>query len=160
MKRPTPSPEENKGFTIAEIVVAMVIVTLIGTISLTTFVSARKSKELITLSNQVYAVLERAKADAIASKNGQAAGVKFSTSTYVYFAGNAYDSANPNNRIYQVGSRYQITTTLPSSDKSVVFSRLYGAASATGTIDIADASTPTRHRQIVIGNLGDLTVIK
>ncbi|MEA2715476.1 MAG: hypothetical protein QOG91_504 [Candidatus Parcubacteria bacterium] len=150
----------QKGFTAIEILVVIAIVFIITSIGLFAFISARKTKELSVLSDQIYFTLEHAKSDAVSGKNGVGAGVKFSTTTYAFFGGNVYDPANTNNKVYTVTSGYQITTTLASSDGSVVFSRIYGTPSATGTVTVADASAPTRKVDIVIGNLGDLTVIK
>src|SRR5665213_37757 len=97
-----PKSPPYSGFTLIETLVAIAIVVLIGTISIATFYSAKKAKELGPTADGVVEVLERAKADAIAGKDDQSFGVYFASSSYSYFEGPTYNSSDTKNRISDI----------------------------------------------------------
>jgi prepilin-type N-terminal cleavage/methylation domain-containing protein len=150
-----------RGFTLIEIVVSIVIITILLSIGAGAFVSTRKARELETMTDAIVAKLEGAKTDAISGKGGSAFGVKFNSSSYVYFKGSSYDSSGASNITYPLITGYQIVASIPASaDTAIIFARMTGTPVATGTVSISNSASGSKVNVIKIGNLGDITVIK
>lgn len=153
------SIHNKKGFTLVEIVVVLTIILILISISLAAFFSARKQNELSTEIDKLSFAIEQARATALNGKGSGGVGIKFSSSTYEIFIGNTY-SSGPNNKIATVTLPYYISTTLPSPDYNVVFSRLSGIPNRTGTVSIYDSRDISRLKTISIGAQGDIGVIQ
>jgi prepilin-type N-terminal cleavage/methylation domain-containing protein len=147
------------GFTLIELIVAISIIAIIGGISVSTFYTARPSKERGTIADGIAAVLEQAKADAIAGKNGENYGVYFASTSYVYFGGNSYNSSDSNNKNYQIPSGWQLNETIPGGS-SVIFIRITGLPQAIGTITASLTSGGASSTSVSVGSGGDINVIK
>ncbi|MEN9912619.1 MAG: hypothetical protein RLY66_27 [Candidatus Parcubacteria bacterium] len=151
----------SQAFTLVEIIVVIVILTIIFSIGAGTFVNTRKARELETMTDAIAAKLEQAKSEAISGKGGSAFGVKFTSSSYTYFKGGSYSSSGATNMTYPLTDGYQITASIPaSSDTAIIFARMTGTPVATGTVSISNSASGSKVNIIRIGNLGDITVIK
>jgi Tfp pilus assembly protein FimT len=148
----------NRGFNLVQILVVIAIALLLGTIGIATFYSARKTKELGPTADGIVEVLERAKGDAIAGKNGQSFGVYFASSTYTYFQGTAYSAGNSNNRVTNVFGDLYLSTTF--SGNALYFSHLTGLSSASGTVTVTAKSGSTGAKIVGVGFGGDISVIQ
>ncbi len=145
----------NRAFTLGEILVVIAIMLVIGGISSIGFYHARNTSRLNTASDRLVATIERAKADAISGKDGDPAGVRFSTSSYAYFAGTSYNAADSRTVITSLQG-FRLSGNLASSTTSVLFSRIYGTPSATGTAILIDTSSGLS-KTITITDLGAIT---
>jgi prepilin-type N-terminal cleavage/methylation domain-containing protein len=150
----------SRGFSFPELIIVLAIVIILFGMGTFVFISARKDKQLIVETDKIVFRLEEARTNALAGKNGSNFGIKFSTTTYIYFSGNSYNSADTSNITFNIDMNFQATTSLPSSDNTVIFARLNGVPSVTGTTTISEISNPAHFRRIVIGSEGEITVVK
>lgn len=150
----------KKGFSLAEIVVIIAILGIIMAIGVINFGPVRKNKILETTTDGIVFTLEKAKAEAVSGKGGVNAGVKFNTGSYIYFSGNSYSGINPNNITHTIDSLFTITETIVNSDNVIIFSRLTGVSNTTATVTVSQISNSSKKREVVIGALGSISVVK
>lgn len=151
---------EREGFTLMEVLVVLAIVSVLVVIAVSNFRSSKDKKELDSLVNSIVFDLEQAKANAMSGKNGQNQGIKFNASSYVTFGGSAYIASNQSNVTVPVTAGYQLANTIPGTDDAIVFSRITGNTNVTATVTVSRISDATKKKDIVIGNLGDVTVVE
>jgi prepilin-type N-terminal cleavage/methylation domain-containing protein len=149
----------NRGFTLIEILVVMIIMVVLFGISTQAFINAKRSSEINTLTDAIVSKLEQAKINATFGKNGTGAGIDFGSTTYTYFVGNSFNPSATTNENYAVTNGYMIATT-PNSLGSVVFARLSGIPQTMATITIQYITDPSRVKNIFIGSQGDINIIK
>lgn len=149
----------TKGFTIAEIIVAVAIMTLVTSVGVVTFVSSKNSANLNYYTDRIISSLEQARSNSASGKGGSSYGIKFATSTLTYtlFTGSTYSSSDVNNVVTQIGTGYTLSTNLTASSTTIVFSRLTGAPNATGTVTLLQQAT-SKSKVITVGSQGNITV--
>lgn len=149
----------TKGFTIAEIIVAIAIMILVSSVGVVTFVSSKNSANLNSYTDGIISSLEQARSNAVSGKGGSSYGIRFATSTLTHtlFIGSTYSSSDASNVVTQIGSGYTISTNLTASSTTIVFSRLTGVPSATGTITLLQQAT-SKSKVITVGSQGNITV--
>jgi Tfp pilus assembly protein FimT len=146
-----------KGFTLIEILISIAIMMVMISIGITVFYSSKKAATLTASSDGVISTLEQARSNALSGKDGSDYGVRFSTSTYTFFTGDTYNSSDSSNIIYQTNAGTTITSSLGGSGNTVVFYRLTGLPSATGTVTVSQQS-PSKSHVITIGSQGNVTI--
>lgn len=154
MSRPSSS---DSGFTLMEILIGFLIIAVVLGLSVTVFMDAKRSASQNSFTDSMASLIEEAKANAMSGRNGITFGVSILPDSLVMFAGSAYDPSDSANRFVEIPDGLYIDTTI--SGGTIVFSRLFGTPSATGTITIANNGSSTIHT-IFIGNQGDLRVLK
>ena len=152
----------QRGFSGAEILVTLSILAflfLVGTLSFNRNVA---EKELQSIADNIAAKMELAKSNAVTGKNGLNYGIKFNSSSYVYFTGSTYISTNQSNETTQISNKFQITNDIPGADDAIIFSKIKGNInhSSAVTITISEISNASSSIQLTIGKLGDVTMIK
>lgn len=149
----------TKGFTIAEIIVAIAIMILVSSIGVVAFISSKNSANLNSYTDGIISSLEQARSNAVTGKGGSSYGLKFATSTLTYtlFTGSTYSSSDVNNVVKQIGTGYTLNTNLTASSTTIVFSRLTGVPNATGTVTLLQQST-SKSKVITVGSQGNITV--
>lgn len=150
---------KRAGFTLIEIIMVLAIGIILIAIGTYWYNSAKINSTLTTTTDSIVSALEQAKTNAISGKNGQSYGVTFATTTYISFSGSSYNVSDPNNISHPVDSTLYLSNTLSSSTGVIIFARLTGSANATGTINIIDASNSSHKKSVIIGALGDISVI-
>lgn len=146
------------GFSMLEILIAVAIVILISTGLMYRMSVGRTEKELTAAADAVLFTLEEARANAFAGKYGLAHGVHFTSGDYTSFSGTSYSAGGAGNVIHTVPATITIDANLSGGATDIVFSRVRGTASATGTITIADADDPARERVVTVGAQGDVSI--
>ncbi len=128
----------QRGFTLVEILVAVAILVIITTFSVTAFRNIYlRSAERIA-GAEIADALREARTNSIGSKGNAIYGVHISTSTVTRFVGSTYVAGNASNTVYSFDGGALATGTLVTSGTSITFSRLTGTPSATGTIYVVD----------------------
>lgn len=149
----------HSGFTLIEILVVIAIFLALLGVSLYSYFNARSSAPMKPIADGIVFTLERAKADALAGKNGSGAGVYFASSSYTYFSGDSYDPSASDDQTTTLPSEYVINYTLLSGS-SIVFSHLTGSPNASTTITVTDTENASNTKIIGVGTDGDITVIQ
>lgn len=148
----------KNGFTLMEILITIAIVALITGIILTTFVEFRQNKALEMDSKVVVEVLREARSRTLTSKNASQYGVHFSASApqITLFTGNIYVDGSATNEPYTLFSTDNILTiTLAGGGSDVVFSRLTGETSQSGTI-VVSSPTLSKTKNVTINKTGSI----
>ncbi|MES3031414.1 MAG: prepilin-type N-terminal cleavage/methylation domain-containing protein [Patescibacteria group bacterium] len=150
----------SKGFSMLEIMITVAIVAVIAGIVAYSFGTLRARKQLEITVDSIGSKLEEAKANALAGKGGTSFGIVFASTTYTYFRGTTYSSSDPANVVYNLASNLEITRTLSGGGSQILFARLTGLPSATGTLSVRSSSPSSTTARIIVGTYGDISVIK
>lgn len=124
-----------RGFNLVEIILVISILSIlvgIGMIGMLDYVNyQRLQADVVEVSSQIKETRQRS----LSADNDTNYGVHFETDSITVFSGDTYNVSAPDNT---VTSFYGVTlsTNLSLGDTDVVFSRLQGIPSATGTITI------------------------
>lgn len=140
----------KKGFTIIEVIIAIAIITILGSIGLWVSMDAYRGYSYRSERNNFISALEKARIASMVNINEAKHGVHVDTiaKTYTIFQGNIYNAADPLNQV--------ITASGPvifSGTTDVVFDQLSGMTTA-GTITISDG---IRSTVISLNNEGQIS---
>lgn len=141
-----------------EIVISIAVIGLLSAVAVVNFGGTRTNKILEITATNISFALEEAKSNALSGKGGENHGVYIGTNTFTVFSGSSYNSSDTDNRPQTIDGNLSITTTAPSN--SIIFSRVSGNANAVSTTTISETADSNNKIEIVVGTLGDITVIE
>ena len=151
----------KRGFTLMEIMIVIVIMTILLTIVLTSFSNLNKSQALDKTSSYVASIIEEARGNTLFSKNDSQYGVKFETSRIIMFKGSTYSSSNPDNVIYDLNNLVTISNiSLSSGGSEIVFDRLTGNTSQTGTLTLSLVTSTSTKAYVSFSKTGIVEVTR
>ncbi len=133
-------PLTKKGFTLLEMLIVLAIITIIAGISMQVFQSLYQDSALRAGGSEVYGALVSARSDTLAAQNDTVYGVRVSSSTVTRFIGASYTPGSATNKVYTFEGEVFATSSLITSGTNIIFERLTGEPSATGTIYIRDTN--------------------
>jgi len=156
--------ERQRGITLIEILVAIVILAILAAISFTFFVFLNKKSSLENNVQEIINILRLAQNRTISSEGASQYGVYFDTSAlphkYTLFKGNNYAGREVSADIIQEASRnveiYELNLGGP---QEVVFSRVSGEASPAGDIKLRLISDNSQTETIYIKNSGQVSLV-
>lgn len=147
----------QQGFSLIELTVAVGLITLLAILTIASFATFQAQSDLDGSAEQMLNALRIAQSRTLASENGSSYGVHFEPSAYTLFAGRTYAAGMPTNEVKTLPSNVEIfTILLATSVPNVVFERLTGQTSATGTVGIRLVTDPTKNRTIRIAASGNV----
>ncbi len=123
-----------RGFTLIEIIVAVAILMTFVTVTVIVFREIFWSAGESVGVQEVADALREARNNSIAAKSDSVYGVLVATSSITRFVGPTYSPSSASNTVYYFEAGAYATGTLVLNSTSIVFSRLTGMPSATGTI--------------------------
>src|SRR3989344_6037091 len=145
----------SKGFTLIEIIVAIGVMSIIGTTLFIGFSAATESADLKTSAFKVVDALQFARTRTIASLASSQYGVHFEQTQYVLFRGATYDAFDLNNIVYILPSRVEIANiTLAGGGSDVVFDRITGKTAQNGTLTVRLVADPSKLKTIEVAVSG------
>ena len=140
---------------LAELLVVVAILSLLSGISFYTFKKINDTKALETDAVRILSELNQARSLTLSSKNADQYGVHFASSSVTLFEGTSYSAGASGNVVSTLNSLVTIaSTTLSGNALDVVFARLTGEASATGTIKVALVASSSVTRLLTIYQTG------
>lgn len=146
----------SQGLTLAEILIALAIISIISALMLGAFASYRGNQGLSKDTEMVVEVLRQARVQTLVSKNASPYGVHFATSSIVLFAGTSYSPGLSSNVTFELMSpRAAISTSLLGGGSDVVFDRLTGETSQSGSVTLSSSAASTT-KTIVIYKTGTI----
>ena len=149
----------RRGFTLIELLIVIGISSLLIGFTYSSFRLLNQSQALGKDANLVATVLHEARAETLASKNGNQYGVHFETNKIVLFIGTTYSSVDSTNINFPLNTLVTISTiNIMGGGSEVVFDRLTGDTSQTGTVTLSLISTPTSIRTITVSGAGLIEV--
>lgn len=126
------------GFSAAELLVVLSIITVLSLVIITSFVTFRKNQALVFDTDTVVGVLRQARNQTLSSKNSTNYGVHFTAPKVTIFTGSTYNSNAADNQDFVLSSTDTILTiSLNGGGSDVVFSRLSGETSQYGTVVVS-----------------------
>jgi prepilin-type N-terminal cleavage/methylation domain-containing protein len=128
----------HKGFTLIEVLVVIAILISLSTIGVGTFKNMREHSALRIATEVVFQEITFARSNTLASANDTVYGVRVASTSVIRFTGQSYTPTSTSNRVTTFDEGVTATGSLVSSGTSIVFARLTGEASASGTIMVRD----------------------
>lgn len=150
-----------KGFTLVEILIVIVILAILIVIAIPTFRSFRVETDLNNSIDQVINTLRRAQSKTLASEEANQWGVYFSTSSlphqYILFQGENYASrVTSSDESYNLPESVEIHEVDLAGEAEVVFDRLIGSTSQSGSISLRLKADPTKSQTVYVENSGQV----
>lgn len=148
----------KKGITLLEL---MIVVAIIGILSVITFSEFSKVKERQVLKStvgNVVSIINKAKAQTLASLNLDTYGVHFDSDKIVLFSGTTYDVNHSSNEIINISSPVRISSiSFVGGGNDFYFNKLTGSPSKTGVITISLNSDPSINKELTISATGSVS---
>lgn len=148
-----------KGFSLIEILITIAILGTISAILLIASAPAINQYELSRVTRGLASHIEKARTQAVYSKEGERWGVRLFSNRAVIFPGNTYTEGGSMNEEYEFGNRVVIaTTTLTMSTSTISFDRISGRANNPGSIKLWLQSATTSSSTISIQRTGIIEI--
>ena len=145
----------NKGFSLVEILFAIAIIAVAITIVSLSFSRLNSNIALESAQESVVTVFNEARSLTMLGKNEYQYGVNIQTSQLVLFRGTSYSSGNATNVLVPLNAAVGIRNiNISGGGSSVVFNRLTGATTNTGTFQIYLVDATTTAHTITINGTG------
>jgi Tfp pilus assembly protein FimT len=137
----------SRGFTTIEIVIVLSILLVLILVAVPFFQSFSVSHQLATDTQDILNTLRRAQNAAMASKENSKFGVNFGTgsgASFVFFRGDSYATRDPEyDEVYTLPQILSLSLNLGGSQE-IVFNKLKGTPTVTGTITLTSVNNETR----------------
>ncbi len=146
----------NAGFTMIEILVAILIGILITMSAFYAFSSLRNNDSLEKNVLQAKSILEEARSLSISEKSDSTYGVKILSDRLIRFRGSTYNAADSQNVTYLFDDSGATIDTISLSDagSEIGFSKITGTARSYGTFRIKLTADSTKNATIRVTSTG------
>ena len=145
----------GRGASLVEILVVIGILALISVLTYETYVTVNANKALDTDAQKIVAELAQARSLSVGSRDGSRWGVHLASTSVTLFEGSAFTVGASGNVITSLNSVVQIDrVNILGGGTDIVFQRLTGATSATGTMKLIYTASSTVSRTITIYGTG------
>ncbi len=136
----------QKGFTIIELVVVVVLFITISAFVTTNLIGAQHSASLSTAMSILVADIKNQQSLALTGKNslgsnGNYFGVHFDTNSYTLFSGSVYNPSGSNNQTINLDPEFQFTNITLTNDNLIFIplnGEVYGYSSNTNSVELLD----------------------
>lgn len=145
----------RKGFTLVEVLVVMAIMLILTLISVQGLQTFAYRTGYISAARTVFGALEEAQARTLASDGSLAYGVHFETDSVTIFQGSTYTAGTVTNDVRTLPARTSIDNiALVGGTNNIIFTRLTGTTSSSGTVRVIVTSNSSLSRTITIYKTG------
>jgi len=145
----------KRGITLVELLIAIAILTILSALIISPFNSFRLTGALQGDVENVLSLINKARLNTLSSHSDSDYGVHFESSRAVLFKGSTFTEPNSDNEELAFTTGIEASTiSLTGGVSDIVFSRLTGTASATGTIVIDATSDASISRTLNIYETG------
>jgi Tfp pilus assembly protein FimT len=153
-----------KSFTLVEILIVIGILAILVAMAFPTFRSFRAESDLNDSAGKIISTLRVAQSKTLASEGASQWGVYFSTSTvphqYTLFQGANYASrVTSSDEIYDLPMSIEIYDINLTGEPEVIFDRLIGSTSQSGSASLRLKTDLTKNQTIYIENSGQVGLI-
>src|SRR5262245_58562035 len=142
-----------RAFSVIEMLVVVTIIGLVSLVIITPFAQFRNNQLLTGASEQMLATLNKARAKTLSSVASSQYGVHFLANQIVLFKGSSYPGTEPETIL--LDPLIQLSTiSLAGGGSDVIFQRLTGKTSQSGTVTVSLVSNGSQSRTITVGSTG------
>ena len=146
---------KSKGFTFMEIIVVVAIFSVAVGAILNSFGQLNQNQVINKNTELVATVLREARSLTLSSKGGNQYGVHLESFQVVLFQGSIYNPVASSNIYYSLNPLGNISvTTLAGGGSEIVFDRLTGDTSQSGTIKLSLIADPSSIRTVTVSGTG------
>lgn len=126
---------KTNGFSVVELLIVIAISLGIGSVAFFSYNTFSGYQTLEKQTDTAHSYIEKARLQALNSKNFSEYGIKFSSSTITLFEGDVYSAVATSNIVYTLSSRITVNSiSLTGNATELYFKNVTGEPSATGTI--------------------------
>lgn len=151
----------KKGFTLIEVIIVVAIIGVLSTVTFLSYRSALQRQQLEQETAKIVAVFEEARSLSLAGKQGSAYGVRAESNKVIRFQGENYVVGRTSNFEEPLSPYVTISAiNLTGGTSNVVFSRMGGTTTASGTLTVSLAASTTVSKIITIHSTGLVEVTK
>ncbi len=147
---------KNSGFTFIETLISIAIIVVVAVIFSSALSLFKESGQLDESQSAIMGFLRDARARTLSSENNTNYGVHFETTQTVLFRGSSYNSLNSTNETYVFPSLVKISAISLVGGSDVVFQRLSGTTTNSGTVTLQSQNNTSRTRTITIYATGNV----
>lgn len=145
---------DTKGFTLIEILIAVSVVAILGTMSIVSFRSSRNVRDMTTSAQNALSVIRLAQSKTLAGENDSAWGVHLESNQITLFEGDSYASAI-STQDYPFPPSIEITSiALNGGGSDIIFKRITGQTDTDGTFVVDVIGSPDNSFSITIDTSG------
>ena len=114
--------DNNKGFTLIEILIVIVILAIISTTAVLSYITFLTDTNLQSSIQTISSIVKTAQDNSINSFNGNPEwGIYFTQNNITLFEGNSYSSDSNTNRVYTLPTDIGISNISPTTSNPIVF---------------------------------------
>jgi len=144
-----------RGLSLVETLVVIGILSIMAALTFETYVSVNANKALDTDAERIIAEIGHARSLTVGSKNDTEWGVHIASSSVTIFEGDTYTEGASGNTVAPLHSAVQISAiSLRDGVTDIVFERLTGDTTATGTVTLSYVASSSVARTITIYGTG------
>lgn len=144
---------------ITEILIALSIILLVGTMLTVSFGPFREREGLAGAVDASLEALGRARSDTLASRNGARYGVRFASTSATVFPGNSYAEGVAQGVLFPYGDGAELSqVSFPGGGADIFFERVTGKASFPGSLVFVSRTDPELTKTVRITGSGSAYV--
>ena len=144
------------GFSLIEVLIVISIIVLLSGFTFFAITNTNKDRILSNDAFQAVSLLDRARSSTLSANDDSQYGVHFDQAqgVVILFKGATYVSNDPNNYNFTLNSQVQISSIALGGGSDVIFARLTGATSTTGTITFQSKEDLSKTKIVTISATG------
>lgn len=132
-------------------VVVVAIVAMIAALATVSFSTVTARQSLDKSTDAVVAVLDQARSLTVSAKGAVAYGVRLLSTGPVLFVGSIYDANASTNKPLVLDPRLSLSNiSLNGAGQDVLFNKLTGTTTQSGTFRVTLTATPTSYRTVTV----------
>ncbi len=144
----------RRGVTLMELVVVVAVLGVVSVLFYSALSEFRANAGVDAGANLVIGVLRDARARTLSGKANTQYGVHFETARTVLFEGGSYDAVAPTNEAFMLPMGAQISNINFGGPTDIIFTRLTGFSSASGTIVVSALRDSAQKKTVSINSVG------
>lgn len=146
------SPTPRRGFSLIEVVFVVALLFIVASIIMVGFQNFAGFQQYNQAVGDIQFTLDQTRMNARGAVDDRAHGIRFFSDSVTQFVGDSYVAADPQNKTISY-SLITLTTDLSGGANEVVFDKLTGLPSATGTVTVTGTNF-TASTTITISDAG------
>lgn len=144
----------KSGITVIELLIVVAIFILIGAVMVGVFRGLQTDSNIAAATEIVISSLRQARSQTLASINDEQYGVYFASTSVTVFVGDTYNPSDSENEISLLPRGTEISSINLGGSSEIIFSRLTGGSSASGTVVVSSLQNTSEFRTITINFVG------